>query len=508
MPKVTAKTYNSQSAICEGWLKKNPCPQTGTGAREVHRWLLSAANVCALSKLQTDYASDFLRRGSEGCGRRVEQREIDEAISTAYNTDFSDDRKAEKRAPVKYKPEALEAQASRVGPHWTEELIMEVSPVPVDDVSPAKFLWHISEQGERVYIATRDDARKPSALFENTGDDQDFTSLDHLRDGHDGVWFLSNPVTGDPVFTEDKNQYFPNGEKWRTEANVTAWRYMVVESDDAPSDLWIRLLVQLEMKLVAIYTSGSRSIHALIRVDQPTKEAWDDYVDKIKDRLIRLGACPGSLTAVRLTRLPGCMRNEPGKEGMQRLLYLNPQADGRSIIKQNMREEISTDELDHYQRYLKEAEQIMDAELGSGRFREFQSLTDEKFEELLKELAGEADLVADERDPAQFPIGMVPASIREIAQAVADYAKVPVSIAFLAVVAVLSSALGKNLRIQSGPMRWTSGNLFILIFVSSGVAKSEVFRHIVKPLTERHRLDREQFFKEVEPELKAELQKV
>ena len=93
--------------------------------------------------------------------------------------------------------------------------------VDVSDVSPAQFLHSISEKGESYYVCTHKYARKPFALFTNLGFN-DLSELDHLKDGHDGVWFLSNPVTGEPVLTEDKNEWFPNGEKWRTEDNVTA----------------------------------------------------------------------------------------------------------------------------------------------------------------------------------------------------------------------------------------------------------------------------------------------
>lgn len=499
-------TLTMRTARVTSWMAKNPCPQTGTGERLVHRAILSCANTCALSKVSAGEAADFIRQYTEGCGRTVTQREINEAISEAYNTDFAEANRKEERVKAKYRQDLLEAQAARVGEHWTAELLQSVSPIDVSDVSPAEFLWYLYEPGERVFIGTIKNARKPSALYVRDGS-QNFECLDNLKDGHDGVWFLNNPITGEPVFTEDKNEWFPNGEKWRTEDNVTAWRYMVIESDKAPSELWIRMLVQLELKVVAIYTSGSRSIHALVRIDQPTKDAWDSYVEKIEDRLIQLGADPICLTAVRLTRLPGCMRNEPGKEGMQTLLYLNPGADGRSILQQNMTD-INEEELPHFQAYLKEAERIMDAELGAGRSKEFQALTDDQFEELLKELAGSADLVADENNASEFPINIVPGGIKEIARAVSDYAKVPVSVAFLAVVAVLSSAIGRNLRIQSGPMRWTPANLYTLIFVSSGVAKSEVFRHIAKPLTERHRIDRENFIKNVQPEIMADLDKV
>jgi hypothetical protein len=109
---------------------------------------------------------------------------------------------------------------------------------------------------------------------------------------------------------------------------------MVVESDDADSAHWLAALVQMPLRIVAIYTSGGRSIHALVRLDARSKAEWDAKRNSMKAVLVTLGACPGALTAVRLSRLPGCERlGSTDKEGiyhaypaprMQELLYLNP----------------------------------------------------------------------------------------------------------------------------------------------------------------------------------------
>jgi hypothetical protein len=89
----------------------------------------------------------------------------------------------------------------------------------------------------------------------------------------------------------------------------------------------------MPLRIVAIYTSGGKSIHALIRLDAGSKVEWDEKRDAMKDVLVTLGADPGALTAVRLSRLPGCERlGTTVQEGyrrypapkMQELLYLNP----------------------------------------------------------------------------------------------------------------------------------------------------------------------------------------
>jgi hypothetical protein len=324
----------SPEEIFEEWRSKNPCPETGTGTRAVHRWLLAAANACRVRCIPPGKAFDFIRDGSANCGRHVEACEINEAISEAYDSAWSGKKSSHTpKEEVEYNHEKLERIANRIDFDITPEWLEERSSVTIRDLTPAGFLRALYEPGERVWIGTFKNARR-GITYRHDGDSQDFAALDHLREGNEGVWFLSNPVTGEAVEGAGTvNEFYPKGESWRSEENVTSWRYLLIESDEAPESLWLRMLAQAPLAISAIYTSGSRSIHALVRVDKPSKEEWDQFKNLIKKELIELGACPGSLSAVRLTRLPGCMRNEPGKTGLQRLLYLNPQPTNTPIFK-------------------------------------------------------------------------------------------------------------------------------------------------------------------------------
>jgi hypothetical protein len=140
--------------------------------------------------------------------------------------------------------------------------------------------------------------------------------------GPHGVWFLPQPVDGD---------YHPNPRQGsmsrRSEEAVTSWRYFVIESDKANLKLWLGAVVQFPLRIAAIYSSGGRSVHALVRVDARTKGQWDAEREAMKRALVVLGADPGAMTAVRLTRLPGCYRHR----SLQKLLYLNPDPPMRPI---------------------------------------------------------------------------------------------------------------------------------------------------------------------------------
>ena len=148
--------------------------------------------------------------------------------------------------------------------------------------------------------------------------DEDFPA------GPDGVWFLAQPVDGE----FHNNPRLGGKPSRRSEESVTAWRYAVLESDEADAEDWLRCLIQMPLRIASICESGGRSVHALVRVDARTKADWDAKVRAIKPVLVTLGADPGALSAVRLTRLPQAKRGER----VQRLLYLNPEPDGTPIV--------------------------------------------------------------------------------------------------------------------------------------------------------------------------------
>jgi hypothetical protein len=289
---------------CETWIASNPCPSTDPGEPRIAHWVYRAALAFKLRRLSTETAHSLIERSMI---REPRPREIEDAVSKAYgqtDTGTSLPRKAEPEP--KYDPSKLERIASMINFDITPEWLEARSPRSCWNRSPAGFLHSLYEPGEHVWIGSTKDARR-GQMYVHGGDREDFRCLDHLREGNEGVWFLSNPVTGEAVEGVGiVNEFYPKGESWRSEENVTSWRYMVIESDTAPENLWLRMLVQAPLAISAIYTSGGNSIHALVRVDQPSKEEWDEFRDSIKTELITLGACPGSLSAVRLTRLPNC----------------------------------------------------------------------------------------------------------------------------------------------------------------------------------------------------------
>ena len=197
--------------------------------------------------------------------------------------------------------------------------------------TPASFLHELYQPGERVVVFDVFESQG-QALWTHRAPPFDAGELDGFRTGNPrGVWFLANPVSGDVLPNDNGN---PSRRSWR---NVTAWRYLVLESDKADPAQWLAALAQVPLPISAVYTSGGKSIHALVRLDAESKAEWDEARARMMPFLVTLGACRKALSAVRLTRLPCCERlgtdDADGgyrpfdKPRLQRLLYLNPAPD-------------------------------------------------------------------------------------------------------------------------------------------------------------------------------------
>lgn len=270
-----------------------------------------------------------------------------------------------RKAPIElYNPAEAARAAAGCAIFVDEDWLLAHSPVPIPPEKesykwPALLLNSIYERGEKILVFTKF-ASQGQVLHTVGGttvrlEDSPpaFGCQPHHpptafpKGAENGCWFLAAPVTGQ--WTPNDNNRDKYGAKLgrRHAACATRFPYLVLESDEAPPSVWLRILVQLADPIVAVYTSGGKSYHALVRVNCATKEEFDLQRTLYCTRLAALGADPAAITAVRLTRLPGALRygrgdgrehrpylSADGKPAprMQKLLYLNPAADGRSIL--------------------------------------------------------------------------------------------------------------------------------------------------------------------------------
>lgn len=301
------------------------CPAPGQGCNQ---WCWDSAIACKRYGLSPDEATALIR---DQISRTPRGDEIERAVRKVYETDPP--QKLQPSITSKFDEAELRALAYKA-PNWGFENLKNVSPVDVRNCTTIQYLRHIFKIQEHVIIANRINDR--GTIWLNDPDDpnskeDELDRFKHPPGGH-GAWFLSNPVNGKSIKLERlKTPTNPHGESLRAEENLTSFRYIVLESDEAPQDLWLSALVQLPLPIVSIITSGGKSIHALVRIDAVDGEHWRAIKQRLGPALVTLGADKNALTAIRLTRLPGSYRAE--KSRWQELLYLNPNADETPICK-------------------------------------------------------------------------------------------------------------------------------------------------------------------------------
>ena len=248
---------------------------------------------------------------------------------------------------------ALErAQAAGFSPE--EAWLAERSPVDPRDITAGEFLDAIFPAGEKTLIFTNfygqgdfgHVAGQPGESYrigQRPGIRPEPAELPQVE--RVGAWFLPVPMDGKWHASGgvDKKTGLPLRSR-RSGKSVMSWRHLVLESDEARDEEWLNLLCQLPLPVSALYTSGGRSIHALIRIDARSKGRFDEMRDRMSPFLAKLGADPAAMTGVRLTSLPGVFRcgTEKVKQGrreyvrykeprLQRLLYLDPDPEVRAL---------------------------------------------------------------------------------------------------------------------------------------------------------------------------------
>ena len=117
------------------------------------------------------------------------------------------------------------------------------------------------------------------------------------------------------------------------DANVTAFRFALLESDKLPVELQLSLFAKLPLPITAVLGSGGRSLHAWVKADAGDVVEYRATVARMLELLAKFGIDGKNKNPSRLSRLPGA-RREIGAagDGIQRLLYLNPVPGGRGIL--------------------------------------------------------------------------------------------------------------------------------------------------------------------------------
>ena len=114
-------------------------------------------------------------------------------------------------------------------------------------------------------------------------------------DENGGAWIRFNPLDGNGV----KN------------ANVTDFRYALVESDTMDIEKQNVIIRELELPVACLVHSGGKSLHAIVRIDASNYEEYRKRVDYLYNVCQKNGLKTDNQNRnpSRLSRMPGVMRN-------------------------------------------------------------------------------------------------------------------------------------------------------------------------------------------------------
>lgn len=145
----------------------------------------------------------------------------------------------------------------------------------------------------------------------------------NLEGNKGGVWIRYNPVT--PTGSGKLGAY--------TDADVTAYTYVLLEADDLDLETQATLLAHLNLPIVSIVSSGGRSLHALVKVTAANAAEYRDFGAKFFRHMAHFGVDCSNVNPSRMTRAPGATRPTPsGGSALQQLLYFNPDLKPEPII--------------------------------------------------------------------------------------------------------------------------------------------------------------------------------
>lgn len=199
-------------------------------------------------------------------------------------------------------------QPALVDPRWVEEQELHLP----DTWEPAqqlkRYLQALFEPDEYVAYVTESfmaaDRRRPAKGCWDRTAGQLIEELDACGDDvgkvmgdcdpEIGAWICFNPVDG----------------TGRKDANITSYRYALVECDNMEPGKQLAAIHQMELPCAALVYSGGKSIHAIVRVNAPDYAEYRKRVDHLYATCQKNGLTldQQNRNPSRLSRMPGILR--------------------------------------------------------------------------------------------------------------------------------------------------------------------------------------------------------
>ena len=286
----------------------NPCPASGQGC---HGWMFGAAHALVANQYDNEFIDNWITHHLQ---RDPQPREIADTVAKVR---AEAEGLIEPQPKVSLKREKDEDRLTALtaeGPLSVEEF-RQSSPVDPTTVTTHAFLSAL--YGDRHNLIFTEQQSQGLTVWNKNLPEKATAAA--VTNNTEGAWIMVNPVTGAYKSIERIGK-----RSRRAEENLVAYEYILVESDSVDMELWLRVLTKLDLPIVSVTTSGSKSAHALVRVNAKDRADYLEKASELADLVIPLGADPAAMSAVRLTRVPGCVRKDTGKA--QELIWFNPEA--------------------------------------------------------------------------------------------------------------------------------------------------------------------------------------
>ena len=293
-----------------------------TAGKSKHLQMQSAFGSGAGYRIPRETADELIRGKIDACGGLVDERGLGRCRDFAYGNDQGE-RPGHTFSPrqprVKYDSEFTSKIVKAAGNVDGAELLRKHSPVDPSEADLKCFFDSLYLPGEEVLVFEFLKGQG-DCLYEVGTRIPDTLPLQ----AEDGIFFLTNPVDG----LSHPNRRETGKRSMRSQESITTFRYLLMESDEVAVEDWLKILIQLPLPIAAVYLSGGKSVHALVRVDADSKSDYDEGRRQLRPILGALGVDLQATSAVHLSRLPTAYRGEV----QQKLLYLNSLPETKPIL--------------------------------------------------------------------------------------------------------------------------------------------------------------------------------
>jgi len=321
------------SVVERAWKYIDRMPRAISGAGGHDATFAVACRLVNGFGLSTTEALELLRRWNVDCQPPWSERDLIHKINTVprerggYLLDGTRSTIIQRPKPKRPLLDPTTATENfLVGYRATEAEIRAASPTPPGDdwrQGTALVFRTLYDPGEQVNVTvdySEEDGRAKPKGYGLTQSREDWLTLIAKHgppEDRGGAWFKMNPLDGQGI----------------ADTNVVRCRYALVEADKIPVELQLSLLVKLPLPIAAIFTSGGRSLHCLVRVDVTDASQYREIVGRMLQLLTKFGVDAANKNPSRGARLPGAQRIIGAiGNGQQRLIYLDPSPEQRPII--------------------------------------------------------------------------------------------------------------------------------------------------------------------------------